>query len=192
MKRNFWFVIIALLLATTPLVIHSAGRGAPGMFPWRGGPGGHAGVAGLLQMFALADELEITNPQLLQLRLLFQKNCSRIKNSDSHKALAKGLLDSSMKEEDVKKIASEAAKSIEERIMTRFYLMQEVKKILTPEQIKKLEEMKKNHIGHAGHFMGKPGRMMSGHPGFFHGGPGMELPEPPAPDFDPENQMEIE
>jgi Spy/CpxP family protein refolding chaperone len=151
MKRSTILVIFVTLLAAIPLAIQSAApirgfAGRPGM-----GPGMHQmhnPLTGLLAMFRVADELELTGPQLLQLRLVWQKAAADFARPDM-KAFS-GLAGSSMNEEEVKKAAAAMAKSVEQGIIAHYNLIQEVKKILTPEQIKKLEERK--------NFRGRPGR----------------------------------
>lgn len=178
MKRNLLFVFIVTLLAAMPLAIYSADKDGGFMKSARHrGFEGKDSAMGLMKMFKLADDLEITNPQLLQLRMLFQKNCNAMKKNDSKKDLFKQLSDPALKEEDVKKLAAEAGKAAEERILARFNMMQEIKKILTPEQLKKLEELKNSHVGKRGHRknsktgMGKgPGQRFNHegkHKGFF-------------------------
>lgn len=164
MKKNLLFVFIVTLLAAMPLAIYSADKDGGFMkFARHRGSGENDSAMGLMKMFKLADDLEITNPQLLQLRMLFQKNCNAMKNESPRKNLFKQLSDPSLKEEDVKKLAAEAGKATEKKILARFNMMQEIKKILTPEQLKKLEEIKSSHIGKRGHRKGNA--MRFGHEG---------------------------
>lgn len=150
MKRNYFFMTVLAILLTVPLAIHSAD-----MNKARLGRGNHA--MGLMKMFKVADELELTNPQLLQLRLIYQKSCNRKQENVSPKELGKKLSAPDITEAEIKKIAAEHAKAVEESIIYRFTMMQEIKKVLSPEQLKKLEEMKSYRHGKRGRRHGKSG-----------------------------------
>lgn len=174
MQRNLFLALIAVILATVPLAIYSADTdgATPSRMKRHGfhgqqghGPGNHA--MGLMKMFRQADDLEITNPQLLQLRMLYQKNCNAGKDKGQRRDLFKKLSDPSLKEADIKKIAAEAGKAAEESIMAKYNMMQEIKKILTPEQLKKLTEMKKTRSGKRGQRRGHG--KFSGKGRFFQG-----------------------
>lgn len=152
MKRQITLLLISISLIAVSLVLYSAELenrdfGGPGHHKAKGfenaplsPPPPH--MIGILGLFKLADELEITNPQLLQLRLFFQKNCKTMKGVGPRHLLHKKLSDPTLKEEDVKKIAAEEGKAIEKSILAKFQMMQDLKKILTPEQFKKLHELR--------------------------------------------------
>lgn len=172
MKKSMLFALIIGLLAAIPLTIYSADKdaGKTGRFMklhrhQRQGPDDMA--MGLMPMFKLADDLAITNPQLLQLRMLFQKNCNTEKGMLSRKHHFKKLSDPSLTLEDAKKIAAEAGKSTEEKILAHYSMIQQIKKILTPEQMKKLEELKKSHRGSKGFHRGTGHGRPFDIPGFF-------------------------
>jgi len=146
MNRNFFYVLALLLVTALPLAIFSAEdvlqteKSAP-EFSRPRGDSGNAFYKKMMPLFKLADEIELTNPQLLQLRMLYQKNCKIDSGRKAGHELYKKLSDPSLKEEDAKKMAAEAAKAAEEKILSRYRMTQEVKRILTPEQLKKLEEL---------------------------------------------------
>ncbi|MDD2999970.1 MAG: hypothetical protein PHV05_12985, partial [Candidatus Riflebacteria bacterium] len=79
-------------------------------------------------------------PQLLQLRMLFQKSSVTLKKDKKTGPVFKWLVDQNLTEEEIKKIAVEEGKTAEARVLAGFQLMQELKKILAPEQLKKLHE----------------------------------------------------
>lgn len=147
MNRNFFYVLALLLVTALPLAIFSAEDSLKieksaleiGRAP---GDPGNGFYKRMVPLFKLADEIELTNPQLLQLRMLYQKNCKLDSGRKAGRDIFKKLSDPDLKEEDVKKMAAETAKAAEEKILSRYRMMQEVKKILTPEQLKKLEELK--------------------------------------------------
>lgn len=149
MKRHLALLVLSVFLIAVTLVLYSAEMERPGFHgrghgfgPSRMNGGGfdNSHMIGMFGMFRLADELEISNPQLLQLRMMFQKEKSQHKSLHSRRLLHKKLSDPNLKEEDVKKIAEDAGKAVSESIMARFQMMQELRKILTPEQFKKLHE----------------------------------------------------
>jgi len=112
-----------------------------------------------VQLFKFADELDLSNPQLLQLRMVFQKQSeSRKKNMQSRKQFKK-LNDCNISEAEVRKLASEKAKQLEESIIARFKMQQEIKKIFTPEQLKKLEKLKAGKPARKGMPFMKGGKM---------------------------------
>ena len=180
MKKKFTFVLLAVFLAISALVLYSAEkegfkrierrieirntRGGDEMLP-----------AGLTRLFKVADELDLTNPQLLQLRMLYQKKAEGEKENRESKKLGKKLSDPTLTEADVKKYAAEKAKALETHILAKYQIQQDLKKILTPEQFKKLEEMKarKSHKrGLPAFKSGKKGSM----PFFMGGKKGRDLP----------------
>ncbi|MBU1106066.1 MAG: hypothetical protein KKB51_05300 [Candidatus Riflebacteria bacterium] len=146
MKKKLTFVLFAVFMATSALTLYSAEkegfkriekieirktRGGDDMLP-----------AGLMRLFKIADELELTNPQLLQLRMLFQKRDANVKKLMETRKTDKKLSDPTLTEEAVKIFAAEKAKALETQILARYQMQQDLKKIFTPEQCKKLEEMK--------------------------------------------------
>lgn len=147
MNRNFFYVLALLLVTALPLAIFSAENTIETeksalKISRATGDNGNAFFKRMKPLFKLADEIELTNPQLLQLRMLYQKNSKLDSGRKAGLDLFKKLSDPELKEEDVKKMAAEAARAAEEKILSRYRMMQEVKKILTPEQLKKLEELK--------------------------------------------------
>ncbi len=150
MKRYLTLMLLSVSLIAVTLVLYSAEMRSPGM----GGPGhprgGHFGgpdMIGGAGFFKLADELEITNPQLLQLRMLFQKHEKIMKAGQQRHMMFKKLSDPDLKDEDVKKMAAAEGKAVEEAIIARFQMMQDLRKILTPEQFKTLNERRHHGIG---------------------------------------------
>ncbi len=172
MKNRIVLVLIVAFVAATALVLHSAEKeevrrirhieirktaGNETMMP-----------AGLIKLFKIAEELELTNPQLLQLRMLFQKQTESRKKLKEEKKQFKNLNDSDLSEEEVRKLAAEKAKQLEESIIARFKMQQEIKKIFTPEQLKKLEELNAKKPARKGPpmmpFWQKPGADRKGPP----------------------------
>ncbi len=158
MNRKNFYVLAFVLVAALPLIIFSEEKIANGMEYRSGikmsGDSANGFVHRLMPLFRLADDINLTNPQLIQLRMLYQKNCQLDDEKMCRMELLKKLSDPSLKEEDVQKLAAEAAKQAEENILKRFRMMQEIKKILTPEQLSKLETCRMSHKG---------GRFMNGH-----------------------------
>ena len=133
----------------------------------------------LIQLFKFADELELSNPQLLQLRMVFQKQAeARKKNMQSRKQFKK-LNDSNISEEEVRKLAAAKAKQLEESIITKFKMQQEIKKIFTPEQLKKIAEIKTKKSARKGMPFMKGGKMGFPMMPFWHK-PGTDRKGPPA------------
>ncbi len=147
MRKSLTFVLIAIFMGTTALVLHSADKKevrrtkhlrarmmphSDNMMP-----------RGLIGLFEFADKLELTNPQLLQLRMFHQKQVERIKEFKHKRMSERNPFTADLKEEDVKKYAAEQAKMVETRILARFQMQQDLKKIFTPEQLNKLELMRK-------------------------------------------------
>lgn len=169
MNKKITFVLLAVFLVAFALILHSAEKEGfkhikrIEIRKMRGG--GAILPEGLIKLFKIADELELTNPQLLQLRMLYQKQSAlATKHMESRKPGQK-LFDTDLKEEDVKKFAAEQAKQLESSILARFQMQQELKKIFTPDQVKKLEEMKAKKPRHEGmpfHMGGKNGPMPFG------------------------------
>jgi len=163
MKKRITLVLMVAFIVATALALHSAEKekvrrirhieirrttGNETMMP-----------EGLLKLFKTADKLELTNPQLLQLRMLYQKNADLAQKHKETAKLGKKLCDPNLKEEDVKKYASEQAKSLEARILAKYQLQQEFRKVLTPEQLKKLAGLKFDKAGRKGPPFMKGGKM---------------------------------
>jgi Spy/CpxP family protein refolding chaperone len=144
--KKLTIVLVVLILATTAMVLHSAEKEGRRVreIEIRRVIGGNADLmpGELARLFKFADKLELTNPQLLQLRIHYQKQAKLSKENKDCNEQCKKLSDPNLKEEDVKKIAAEQAKLLEAKILAKFQMKQELKKILTPEQLKKLEEMR--------------------------------------------------
>lgn len=142
MKRHLVLALISLSLAAVSLVLYSAEPGFPGMHrgPRHLNDAGfdNSHMIGTFGFFRLADELEISDPQLLQLRALFQKNDEKIRSGRQHRKLYKKLSDPDLTEADARKIAAEEGKAVEEAIIGRFQMQQDLRKILSAEQYKKL------------------------------------------------------
>lgn len=142
MKRHLVLALVSLSLAAVSLVLYSAEPGFPGRHfgPRHLNDGGfdNSHMIGTFGFFRLAEELEISDPQLLQLRALFQKNGEKMRSGRQHRKLYKKLSDPDLTEADAKKIAAEEGKVVEEAIMARFQMQQDLRKILSPEQYKKL------------------------------------------------------
>ncbi|PKL50619.1 MAG: hypothetical protein CVV42_02520 [Candidatus Riflebacteria bacterium HGW-Riflebacteria-2] len=164
MQKKFTLVLIVVFVMVTALSLHSAEKrevkrirhleirtttGAGNVMP-----------AQLIQFFKFADALELSNQQLLQLRMLYQKQAESSKKRMQDNKHGKKLTDCDLTEKEVRKMAAEKAKQLEESIIARFKMQQEIKKIFTPEQLKKLEEMKSKKHARKGppmSFWGKPG-----------------------------------
>ncbi|NCB37252.1 MAG: hypothetical protein EOM80_00650 [Erysipelotrichia bacterium] len=143
MKKHIAMLFLSLALIAVSIVLYSAEIGdKKPVFSNRHHAIGRKNpdMIELFGMFKLADDLEITNPQLLQLRMLFQKSSVTFKKDKKTGPVFKRLADQNLTEEEIKKIAAEEGKMAEARILAGFKLMQELKKILTPEQLKKLHE----------------------------------------------------
>lgn len=142
MKKHLVLALVSLSLAAVSLVLYSAEPGFPGRHfgPRHLNDGGfdNSHMIGTFGFFRLAEELEISDPQLLQLRALFQKNGEKMRSGRQHRKLYKKLSDPDLTEADARKIAAEEGKAIEETIMARFQMQQDLRKILSPEQYKKL------------------------------------------------------
>lgn len=142
MKRYLVLTLVSLSLAAVSLVLYSAEPDFPGRHfgPRHLNDAGfdNSHMIGAFGFFKLADELEISGPQLLQLRALFQKNDEKMRLGQQHRKLYKKLSDPNLTEADAKKIAAEQGKAVEEAIMARFQMQQDLRKILSPEQYKKL------------------------------------------------------
>ncbi|EKD81057.1 MAG: hypothetical protein ACD_39C02001G0001 [uncultured bacterium] len=182
MKKKITFVLLAVFLVVSALILHAAEREGfkhikrIEIRQMRGG--GNMLPEGLLKLFKIADELDLTNPQLLQLRMLYQKQSDLASKHMESRTQGKKLVDGDMKEEDVKKFAAEQAKQLESNILARFQMQQELKKIFTPDQLKKIEEMKSKRPHHEGMpFAGRMGPPMpfGGHHPFNRSGEKSEL-----------------
>jgi len=167
MKRKLTFALLAVFLAASALVLHSAEKKemkrVKNIEIRRMHGGGEDMMPGALaRLFEVADDLELTNPQLLQLRMLYQKQSELAKKRRESRKHDKELSDPDLKEEDVKKFAAEQAKMLEAGIIARFQMQQEFKKIFTPEQLKKLEESKAKHRKNGPPMGGRMGAMPFG------------------------------
>lgn len=142
MKKHLVLALVSLSLAAVSLVLYSAEPGFPGRHfgPRHLNDAGfdNSHMIGTFGFFRLAEELEISDPQLLQLRALFQKNGEKMRSGRQHRKLYKKLSDPDLTEADARKIAVEEGKAVEETIMARFQMQQDLRKILSPEQYKKL------------------------------------------------------
>jgi Spy/CpxP family protein refolding chaperone len=183
MHRKLILVLIVVFVAVSALALHSAEKrevkrirhieirknaGSADFMPAR-----------LMQLFKFADELELSNPQLLQLRMVFQKQAESHKKNMQNSKQFKKLNDCNISEEEVRKLASEKAKQLEESIIAKFRMQQEIKKIFTPEQLKKLEELKARKPARKGMPFMKGGKM--GHPKMpFWNKAGKDRQGPPA------------
>lgn len=203
MNRRFLYVLAFLMVAALPLIIFSEEKTAaddiekaPGFFKMRGSPE-NGFLKGLMPLFRLADEFNLTNPQLIQLRMLYQKNCQSGEEKVTRNEFFKKLSDPSLNEEEVRKLASEAAKATENEILRRFRMVQEIKKILTPDQLKKLEEWKVSQKGgffmnghRRGNFKGMHNIFSKGgRHGFGHGNSFPPPPPPPPPAVEDDEEM---
>ncbi len=151
MKKQLSLFILSVSLIAVTLVLYSAEMnnqaGAGPMFapmgpPSQHGPGGpgHPMMFNSIGFFKLIDDLDISNPQLLQLRIWFQKNTQIMKAGHKRHLIYKKLSDPTLSLEDAKKIAAEEGKAVEESIISHFQQMQELRKILSEDQFKKLHE----------------------------------------------------
>lgn len=145
MQKKFALVLVALFVVLAAGSLYSAEKamvkriervevrkaaGDNNMMPAR-----------LMQLFKLADELELTNSQLLQLRMVFQKQSEARKKNMQNEKQFKQLNDSNITEAEVRKLAAAKAKQLEESIIAKFKMQQEIKKVFTPEQLIKIEKM---------------------------------------------------
>ncbi len=176
MQKKLTLVLIVVFVAVTALALHSAEKEKVRRYERieiRKNLGSGDFMPGkLMQLFKFADELELTNPQLLQLRMVFQKqSAARKKNMLNNKQFKK-LNDCNISEDEVRKLASEKAKQLEESIIARFKMQQEIKKIFTPEQLKKLEKMNAKTSAKKGPpmlpFWNKAGKDRKGPPAMRH------------------------
>lgn len=153
MKKQLSLMFLSISLIAVTLVLYSAEVDRPGTntpMSWphnlNGGGFDNLHMIGGFGFFKLADELEITNPQLLQLRMWFQKNEKIMNAGQERRLLFKKFSDHALSEADVKKIAAAEGKALEESIVARFQMLQDLRKILTPAQFKKLQERKRSSI----------------------------------------------
>lgn len=177
MKTKITFALLAVFLAASTLIIFAAEKESVESGKKAGihrARGGDILPVGLTMLFRVADELELTNSQLLQLRMLYQKKSESEKKHLKNRALGRKLFEAKPSEEEVKKFAAEMAKKVESDIIARYKMQQELNNILTSEQCKKLEEiMAKSAPG--------KGLMPFGPMPFFRGdrkGPPMPPPPP--------------
>lgn len=147
MKNRLALVLLSVLLFAVTVVLYSAEMGRPGagarmgrMQHLGGGSFGNEQMIGGFGFFKMADKFELTDPQLLAMRAWYQKNEKTMNAGKERLKMFKKLSDPTLSEEDVKKIAAEEGKAVEESIIGRFQMMQELRKILTPDQLKKLQE----------------------------------------------------
>lgn len=94
-----------------------------------------------LNFFKLADEIELTDEQLIQLRSFYKKHYS-----EPAKKFEKPDMPSSetlfyMNEEQLRKIADDESKKVHEKMMGTFQKIIDIKKILTYEQLKKIKSL---------------------------------------------------
>lgn len=163
MQKKFTLVLVALFVALAAGSLYSAEKamvkriervevrkaaGDNDLMPAR-----------LMQLFKFAEEIELTNPQLLQLRMVFQKQSEACKKNLLNEKQFKKLNDSNISEAEVRKLAAAKAKQLEESIIAKFKMQQEIKKIFTPEQLKKLEKLKAEKPSRKGMPFMKGGKM---------------------------------
>ncbi len=147
MKKQLALMFLSISLIAVTIALYSAEINCSATRGPMGGPhhlngGGfdNSHMLGGFGFFRLADELEVTNPQLLQLRMWFQKNEKIMHAGHQRRMMFKKLSDPDLTEADVKKIAVAEGKALEESIVVRFQMLQDLRKILTPAQFKKLHE----------------------------------------------------
>ena len=97
-------------------------------------------VKSAIEFFKLADELELTDDQMIQLRGYYKKHLVK-----PEKKLEKPSMPSpedfcKMTEEEMKKFAENESKKVHDAIMGTLQKIIDIKKILSPEQFQKLRE----------------------------------------------------
>lgn len=98
-------------------------------------------VKNAIEFFKLADELQLTDDQMIQLRGYYKKHLTA-----PQKKLEKPSMPSpeefyKMTEEEMKNFAENESKKIHDAIMSGLQKIIDIKKILSPEQFQKLKEM---------------------------------------------------
>ena len=97
-------------------------------------------IKNALELLKYADELQLTDEQLIQLRGYYKKYYSE---EAKKKEIAKvpSIADFyAMSEQELQKYAEDESARIKKEIMVRFQKIIDIKKILTPEQFKKIKE----------------------------------------------------
>lgn len=124
---------------------------------------------GFMMFFKTLDELNISNTQLIQLRMLFDKNKPQKEEFGKQLELHKNLMKEGVTLDEAKKIIEQISQKHQEMMLKHFQMKQEMAKILTAEQMKELE---KHHM--RGRGKGMHGRRQ-------------DIPMPPmAPELDDE------
>jgi Spy/CpxP family protein refolding chaperone len=94
---------------------------------------------GLFKLFAIADELNISNTQLIQLRLAYDK-CKTDKNYLTERAKLKAQLnEKDIKFAQAKEIITKLGQMRTEQELKKLEIKEELKKVLSSEQLEKLE-----------------------------------------------------
>lgn len=131
------------------------------------------GAHGFMMFFKTLDKLNISNTQLIQLRMLFEKNKPQKEEFGKTMDFHQKLDDVSTSLQEAKEIIAQIGKKHEERMLKRFQMKQEMGKILSAKQLEQFEQQSMKGPRK------KP--MRRGHPGFF-----------PPPHMAPEPMDEVE
>jgi Spy/CpxP family protein refolding chaperone len=121
--------------------------GGPGMRPFPGGPGmergpgGPDGVMGIIM-----SKLDLTDEQPDKIETIMDASCSKTRAAQravekAHRELEKAVAGDA-NEPAIRKAATSLGNAIGDEAVLKVKTMKEVKAVLTPEQLKKLEEIK--------------------------------------------------
>lgn len=99
------------------------------------------GIMGARDFFMLADELNLTDDQIVKLRAYYKKHFSKDADKLSRPMLPKPEDFCKMTEEEMNKFADDAAKNVHDAIMAKLQKIIDLKKILSPEQLEKLRKI---------------------------------------------------
>ncbi len=172
MKLPRFVYFLALFSLATGFAIYSADTSVmrKGHQLHKMGRGMH--VMPMFEFFKFADEIGISNTQLIQLRMVFQKFSKKAELLGMGKGHKMPELKKPESPEEVKSFVSEISKKMEQGMLMHLEMKKELEKILSEDQLKKMDEMRKSHMKF---FMGKHG--MGRH------GMGRHMMPPPPPPF---------
>jgi len=134
--------------------MNAPGPGMPGMPPMPGGPGMGSGAPGMRQgpggpdgiMGAIMHKLDLTDEQREKIETIMDENhaktsAARRTVEKARKALEEAV-SSDADEAAIRKAATALGTALGDEAVLKVKTMKEIKAVLTPEQIKKLDELK--------------------------------------------------
>jgi Spy/CpxP family protein refolding chaperone len=156
-----WAGVLALLMwsgyvCAAPQDSHDRPPMGQGMRPMMGGPGmeqgfgapgrgqGRGGPAGI--MGAIMHRLDLTDEQRDKIETIMDESCSKTKAGQRAVQKARRALEKEVagdaNEPAIRKAADALGKAIGDEAVLKVKVMKDVKAVLTPEQLRKLEEIK--------------------------------------------------